>query len=62
MEFNNKTLLILCLTVGGVCSLYVDQYELAYAIFGGLIGYLSKDYVSLKEDLSVKDNDESESA
>ena len=53
MEFNNKTLLILCLTIGGVFSLYVDQYDLAYAIFGGLIGYLSKDYVSLKESESA---------
>lgn len=62
MEFNNKTLLILCLTIGGVFSLYCNQSELAYAIFGGLVGYLSKDYVSIKEDLSVKDNDESGSA
>lgn len=53
MEFNNKTLLILGLVIGGICSLYVNQCDLAYTIFGGLIGYLSKDYVSLKEDESV---------
>lgn len=49
MEFNNKTLLITGLIIGGVCSLYLKQSELAYTIFGGLIGYLSKDYVELKE-------------
>lgn len=52
MEFNNKTILIIGLIIGGLCSLYCNQSELSYTIFGGLIGYLSKDYVSLKEDLS----------
>lgn len=47
MEFDNKTLLILGLIVGGICSLYLNQSELAYTIFGGLIGYLSKDSIKL---------------
>lgn len=49
MEFNNKTLLITGLVIGGLFSLYCNQSELSYTIFGGLIGYLSKDYVELKE-------------
>ena len=47
MEFNNKTILIVGLIVGGVASLYWGQSELAYTIFGGLIGYLSKDSIRL---------------
>lgn len=47
MNFDNKTILIIGLIIGGICSLYVNQYELAYAIFGGLIGYLSKDTIKI---------------
>lgn len=50
MPFNNKTVLIIGLIIGGFLSLYFSQNELAYTIFGGLIGYLSKDAVLLKED------------
>ena len=50
VDFNNKTILILGLVLGGVYSLYCNQSELAFAIFGGLVGYLSKDTVLLKED------------
>lgn len=49
MDLNNKTLLIAGLVIGGLFSLYLKQSELAYTIFGGLIGYLSKDTVLLKE-------------
>lgn len=41
MEFDNKTILIIGLIVGGIVSLYVKNTELASAIFGGLVGYLS---------------------
>ena len=41
MEFNNKTILIAGLVVGGLLSVYVQNNELASVIFGGLIGYLS---------------------
>lgn len=44
----DKTILIVGLVVGGLFSLYMNQSELSYAIFGGLIGYLSKDAVLLK--------------
>ena len=50
MELNNKTLLIIGLIIGGVASLYTHQTELASAIFGGMVGYLSKDYVISQED------------
>lgn len=50
MEFDNKTLLIIGLIIGGVASLYTRQTELASAIFGGMIGYLSKDYLQLMEE------------
>lgn len=39
----NKTILIMGLIVGGIASLYTHQTELASAIFGGMVGYLSKD-------------------
>ena len=51
MDFNNKTLLICGLVIGGIFSLYLNQSELAYTIFGGLIGYLSKDTVKLVQDI-----------
>lgn len=50
MNFDNKTLLIFGLIVGGICSLYLNQSELAYTIFGGLIGYLSKDVITVKRE------------
>ena len=63
MEFTNKTILITGLIVGGICALYLNQSELAYTIFGGLIGYLSKDTITLKnEEVSVEDGSDSEIA
>lgn len=47
MTFDNKTLLIIGLIIGGVASLYTHQTELASAIFGGMVGYLSKDTIKL---------------
>lgn len=51
----NKTILITGLIVGGIASLYWNQSELAYTIFGGLIGYLSKDTVFTIEGSEVSD-------
>lgn len=48
--FDNKTLLITGLVVGGLFALYLKQSELAYTIFGGLIGYLSKDSITIKRE------------
>ena len=50
MDFNNKTILIIGLVCGGLLSLYLKQSELAYTIFGGLIGYLSKDSITVKHE------------
>lgn len=43
MTIDNKTILILGLLIGGIFSLYLQQENIASAIFGGLVGYLSKD-------------------
>lgn len=51
MEFNNKTLLIIGLVIGGIVSLYVKNTELASAIFGGLVGYLSHDFTSIPDEV-----------
>ena len=61
MIFDNKTLLITGLVIGGIFSLYLNQSELAYTIFGGLIGYLSKDTIAIRED-SSEDGSDSERA
>lgn len=50
MDFNNKTILIVGLVCGGLLALYLKQSELAYTIFGGLIGYLSKDSITIKKE------------
>ena len=49
MDFNNKTILIIGLIIGGIGCLYVNNTELASAIFGGLIGYLAKDPVVISD-------------
>lgn len=50
MSFDNKTFLIIGLIAGGLVSLYVKNTELASVIFGGLIGYLSKDTITVKHE------------
>ena len=50
MEFDNKTILIAGLVVGGLLSVYVQNNELASVIFGGLIGYLSHGITSSNND------------
>jgi len=49
VDFNNKTILIVGLVIGGLVALYVHQSELACTIFGGLIGYLSKDKITVED-------------
>lgn len=58
MDFDNKTLLIVGLVIGGIACLYVNNTELASAIFGGLIGYLSKDTITLKHETEELEDDE----
>lgn len=55
---DNKTILITGLVIGGIVGLYLNQTDIASAIFGGLVGYLSKDFVTLKEDKSESDSEE----
>ena len=57
MDFDNKTLLIIGLVIGGIACLYVHNNELASAIFGGLIGYLSKDVLTVRHE-GVDDDSE----
>ena len=62
-NFDNKTILIFGLVIGGVLSLYFNNENLASMIFGGLIGYLSKDIITVRhEDRGVEsDGADSES-
>ena len=63
MSFDNKTILILGLIVGGALSLYLNQVELACTIFGGLVGYLSKDSITVKhEEVVAEDGSDSQGA
>jgi len=50
MVFDNKTFLIIGLVAGGIACLYVGATELASAIFGGLVGYLSKDTITVRHE------------
>lgn len=50
MNLDNKTILIVGLVIGGLFSLYIKNTDLASVIFGGLIGYLSKDTITLKHE------------
>ena len=55
---DNKTILITGLVIGGVVGLYLNQTEIASAIFGGLVGYLSKDVIAIREEESGSDSEE----
>ena len=59
---DNKTILISGLVIGGVVALYLNQTEIASAIFGGLVGYLSKDVITVKKEEISEDGSESEGA
>lgn len=62
MTFDNKTILIIGLIVGGLLSIYIKNTELASAIFGGLVGYLSKDTIKLEREEDPDYESESEIA
>ena len=53
---DNKTFLIIGLIIGGLFSLYIKNTELASVIFGGLLGYLSKDTITVKKEEDNLDN------
>lgn len=63
MTFDNKTILIAGLVAGGIVALYLHQTEIASAIFGGLVGYLSKDVITVQhEEVSSEDGFDTEEA
>ena len=54
---DNKTVLIIGLVVGGLFSIYLNQFEIASAIFGGLVGYLSKDTITVQHENKIEEED-----
>ena len=56
MEFDNKTILVSGLLIGAIIAMYLQYEQIANVIFGGLIGYLSKDHLDAY--LSNRNNDE----
>ena len=57
MSFDNKSLIISGLIVGGLACIYVKNTDLASVIFGGLVGYLSHGVNSLEVGAdSIEDN------
>lgn len=54
---DNKTVLIIGLVAGGLFSIYLNQFEIASAIFGGLVGYLSKDTITVQHENKIEEED-----
>ena len=50
-KFDNKTILILGLIIIAILSLYVGEKDIALAVSGGLVGYLSKDLVDSRNQI-----------
>ena len=55
--FDNKTILIVGLVIGGITCLYVHETNIASAIFGGLVGYLSKDVLTIQHESADEDDE-----
>ena len=47
MELNNKTILITGLVICSLIAMYFSYKDIALTIVAGLVGYLSKDVVSV---------------
>lgn len=63
MEFDNKTILITGLVIGSIVAMYIGYKDIALAIVSGLVGYLSKDAITvnknqIEEEVGVDGNDE----
>lgn len=63
MEFDNKSIIISGLVVGSIVAMYMHYNDIALAIVSGLVGYLSKDGVTVnkvntEEFLTADDIDE----
>ena len=61
MSIDNKTILITGLVIGGVVGLYLNQTEIASAIFGGLVGYLSKDVITVQHETMEDESEDGQS-
>jgi len=61
MSIDNKTILITGLVIGGVVGLYLNQTEIASAIFGGLVGYLSKDVITVQHENMEDESEDGQS-
>jgi len=60
MDFDIKTIIIICLTALGMAGITVGHYDVLLAVVSGLLGFLSKDIVTTKE--TVEDIDAEEGA
>lgn len=49
MNFNNRTILIIGLVILSFTAMYFSYKDIALAIASGLVGYLSKDVVSVDQ-------------
>ena len=60
MDYNNRTILITGLIIASIVAMYLSYQDIALAIVSGLVGYLSKDIVSVdpvdEQISSVDDN------
>ena len=49
LEFDNKTILISGLVLGSIVAMYLSYNDIALAIVSGLVGYLSKDAITVNK-------------
>lgn len=49
MDFDNKTILISGLVLGSIVAMYLRYNDIALAIVSGLVGYLSKDAITVNK-------------
>ena len=49
MEFDNKSIIISGLVVGSIVAMYMHYNDIALAIVSGLVGYLSKDGLTVNK-------------
>ena len=49
MEFYNKSIIISGLVVGSIVAMYMHYNDIALAIVSGLVGYLSKDGLTVNK-------------
>lgn len=55
MEFDNKTILISGLVIGSIVAMYLHYNDIALAIVSGLVGYLSKDQITVNKNNNAEE-------